>query len=234
MRPRNPPPRTAPTRRLQLGGALAMLATGAGAGPRPPRILAFGDSLTAGYGLPRGKGLVPVLSRRLAQQGRPAILLDGGLSGDTSYGGRVRIGWSLRRGVDAVIVQLGGNDMLSGIPAARAEANFDAILTRAGQGGRPVLLVGIRTPEDHPQRAEWAALWPRLAARHGCLLLADLYAPLAAIPAGDRAPYLLADGVHPSAQGVELIAEALMPRVLALLAMLDPGPARPPGRRLSG
>lgn len=233
MRPRNPAPHAAPTRRLLLGGALAMLAARAGAEPAPPRILAFGDSLTAGYGLPQGKGLVPVLSRRLAQQGRPAILLDGGLSGDTSYGGRVRIGWSLRRGADAVMVQLGGNDMLTGITPARAEANFDAILTRAGQDGRPVLLIGIRTPEDHPQQAEWAALWPRLAARHHCLLLADLYAPLAAIAARDRAAYLLADGTHPSAQGVELIVEALAPKVRDLLAMLHPGPARPPGRDIS-
>lgn len=207
------------SRRLLMGAALGALASRAAGLPAGlPRILAFGDSLTAGHGLKPGEGLVPRLGDWLERQGRPARILDAGLSGDTTYGGRVRIGWSLRQGADAVIVQLGGNDMLMGISPQRAEANLDAILTRAaGAAGRPLLLVGIRSPDGHPQGREWAALWPRLAARHGCLLLADLYAPLAAVPAAARGQYLLADGLHPSARGIDLIVPALGPKVLELM-----------------
>lgn len=110
-----------------------------------PRILCFGDSLTAGYGLAPGEGLVPQLSDWLTLNGHPARLIDGGLSGDTTYGGRVRIKLSMRRHhPDAVIVALGGNDMLRGWQAAQAEENLDAILTAAGRrrkaaaaGGHP-------------------------------------------------------------------------------------------------
>ncbi|WP_405403063.1 arylesterase [Paracoccus sp. Ld10] len=178
-----------------------------------PRILCFGDSLTAGFGLDRDEGLVPQLSGWLAAAGRPADLIDAGLSGDTTYGGRVRIEVSMRRHrPDAVMVELGGNDMLRRWQPADAEANLDAILQTAGSGGRPLLLVGIHAPAGQPEwRRAWSGIWPRLAERHGALLLQDLYAPLARVPAPDRAPLLLQDGVHPSAQGVALIVQHLGP-----------------------
>ena len=185
-----------------------------------PRILCFGDSLTAGYGLGRTEGLVPQLSDWLAAAGRPAQLIDAGLSGDTTPGGRVRIHVSLRRHrPDAVIVQLGGNDMLRGWQPNPAEANLDAILTTAGAGGRPLLLVGIHAPGGDPDwRTGWGQIWPRLAARHDALLLPDLYAPLAAVAPEDRGPLLLRDGVHPSARGVELIVGHLGPVAAELVA----------------
>ncbi|TGN51548.1 arylesterase [Paracoccus liaowanqingii] len=210
------------TRRYLLALTAALpLARPGWAQPAPlPRILCFGDSLTAGYGLGRTEGLVPQLSDWLAAAGRPAQLIDGGLSGDTTTGGRVRIEFSMRRHrPDAVIVELGGNDMLRGWQPEDGEANLDAILTTAGAGGRPVLLVGIHAPGGDPAwRRGWAEIWPRLAARHDTLLLADLYAPLAAVAPDDRGPLLLRDGVHPSAAGVELLVDHLGPVAAELVA----------------
>lgn len=208
------------TRRTLLGAAAAAAVVGGAQAAQAVRVLAFGDSLTAGYGLPAGDGLVPQLQQWLSARGTPATILNGGLSGDTTYGGRVRIGLSLRRHApDAVIVELGGNDMLLRWSPDRAEANLDAILSQAGAGGRPLLLVGIHAPGRRADwRAGWAAIWPRLAERHGTLLLPDLYAPLAAIPRDQRDAFMLADGIHPSARGVALLVEALGPQVQRLLA----------------
>ncbi|CAM3441342.1 arylesterase [Paracoccus nototheniae] len=185
-----------------------------------PRILCFGDSLTAGYGLAPGEGLVPRLSDWLVASGRPAQLIDGGLSGDTTYGGRVRIEVSMRRHrPDAVIVELGGNDMLRGWQPDAGEDNLDAILTTAGTGGRPLLLVGIHAPAGDPAwRRDWGQIWPRLAERHGALLLPDLYAPFAAVAPEARGPLLLRDGVHPSATGVRMLVDHLGPVAADLVA----------------
>lgn len=201
------------TRRHLLAAAAAATLVRPAQAQALPRILCFGDSLTAGFGLGRTEGLVPQLSSWLATAGRPADLIDAGLSGDTTYGGRVRIEVSMRRHrPDAVMVELGGNDMLRRWQPADAEANLDAILQTAGSGGRPLLLVGIHAPAGQPKwRRAWSQIWPRLAERHGALLLQDLYAPLAQVPAPDRAPLLLRDGVHPSAQGVSLIVQHLGP-----------------------
>ena len=201
------------TRRHLLAAAAAATLVRPAQAQALPRILCFGDSLTAGFGLGRTEGLVPQLSSWLAAAGRPADLIDAGLSGDTTYGGRVRIEVSMRRHrPDAVMVELGGNDMLRRWQPADAEANLDAILQTAGSGGRPLLLVGIHAPAGQPEwRRAWSQIWPRLAERHSALLLQDLYAPLAQVPAPDRAPLLLRDGVHPSAQGVSLIVQHLGP-----------------------
>ena len=201
------------TRRHLLAAAAAATLVRPAQAQALPRILCFGDSLTAGFGLGRTEGLVPQLSSWLATAGRPADLIDAGLSGDTTYGGRVRIEVSMRRHrPDAVMVELGGNDMLRRWQPADAEANLDAIMQTAGSGGRPLLLVGIHAPAGQAEwRRAWSQIWPRLAERHGALLLQDLYAPLAQVPAPDRATLLLRDGVHPSAQGVSLIVQHLGP-----------------------
>lgn len=183
-----------------------------------PRIVALGDSLTDGFGLARSAGLVPVLQGWLAARETPARIINHGLSGDTTWGGRVRVHWALRRGADAAIIELGGNDMLLGWSPGQAEANLDVILKVARRGNRPVLLVGIHAPgRDRARRQQWAEIWPRLALRHGTLLLPDLYAPLAAIPRPDRGPYLQPDGIHPSARGVALLADHLGPAVQDLI-----------------
>ncbi|MCG6111412.1 MAG: arylesterase [Paracoccus sp.] len=210
------------TRRSLLAAAAALPLARPARAQSLPRILCFGDSLTAGYGLARSEGLVPQLSAWLAAAGRPADLIDGGLSGDTTYGGRVRLPVSMRRHrPDAVIVELGGNDMLRRWQPAQAEENLDAILTTARSGGRPALLVGIHAPAGDPEwRRAWGRMWPRLAERHGTLLLQDLYAPLAQVPAAQRAPLLLRDGVHPSAEGVRVLVQHLGPVAAQLVAQL--------------
>ncbi|UXU75321.1 MULTISPECIES: arylesterase [unclassified Paracoccus (in: a-proteobacteria)] len=196
--------------------------------PAPPlRVLVFGDSLTEGYGLPRKDGLVPQLQAWLDRRGQDATVLNGGLSGDTTAGGRVRIGYSIaRHRPDAVVVELGGNDLLLGFGPAMVEDNLDSILTQAARRDRPLLLVGIALPDagardipasDSTERAAWAAIWPRLADRHRALLLPNLFQPLYDAPEDYRA-YLQADGLHPSARGVREIVEVLGPKVEELIA----------------
>lgn len=213
-------------RRLALLIGLIFLAglTPLGARAAGIRVLAFGDSLTAGYGLPPEQGLVAQLQGWLHARGhRNVEVVNGGVSGETTAGGRQRIAAAIAEArPDAIIVELGGNDLLSGATPAEAEANLDAILAQARAGNRPVLLVGIAEPErDEARRRAWAGIWPRLAARHGTLLLPNLYAPILSLPQ-ERWPALLqADRIHASAEGVRLIVESLGPKVEELVAPIE-------------
>ncbi|AUH33737.1 arylesterase [Paracoccus tegillarcae] len=205
-------------RSLLAGLTAAALAPRAVLANTGPRIVMLGDSLTEGFGLPASQGMVPVLQGWLAARATPAQIVNHGLSGDTTWGGRVRIRWALRRPADAVIVELGGNDMLLGWSPEQAEENLNNILDVATRNNRPVLLVGIHAPGRRQDwRRRWAEIWPRLAQRHGTLLLPDLYAPLAAIPRENRASYMQRDGVHPSAKGVGLLVQHLGPQVQELI-----------------
>lgn len=194
-----------------------------------PEVLAFGDSLTQGYGLTPGEGLVPQLQGWLATQGTEVQVVNAGVSGDTTAGGRARIDWSLTPGIDAVIVELGGNDLLRGLPPAAARANLDAILATVTARGLPVLLVGLPAPGNYgpAYKAEFDAIWPALAEKYHALLLPDLLAPIAALPPEERAArgLMQGDNIHPSAAGVKLVVAALGPKVLELLAKAQPKPA---------
>lgn len=213
-------------RAFLAGAATVALASMAGATVRPPRVVAFGDSLTEGYGLPPEKALVARLQGWLDARDLPALIVNEGLSGDTTYGGRVRIGWALRRSADAVIVELGGNDILAGLPLKDVEKNLDSIIAQAQGGGRPVLLVGIAPPQKKisADRDMLVAMWDRLATRHQVLLLPDLYGPLWTLPETDWPRYVQADQVHLSAEGVQLVIDSgLGPRVADLLAQIAQG-----------
>ena len=206
-------------------GIYAMKKPGAGGEtPAPLRLLCFGDSLMAGPGLAPPDRFPAQLADWLAAAGAPPLRMRvAALSGDTSYGGRVRIGPALRRPTDAVLVAIGANDMLLGWSAARAEANLDAILTRAGKGGRPVLLLGVgAVGGDADFRAGWDAIWPRLAARHGAFLVPDLYARIRAEEGAARAALLQADGLHANAEGTVLMADTAGPQALALTRAATP------------
>lgn len=196
---------------------LALAAAPLAAGAETLRLLAFGDSLTEGSGLGPVQGLVPQLAAWLRQRGHAVEVVNAGRAGNTTDDGARRIGAELNRyDPDAVIVELGGNDLLGGGPPERAERNLDFILARAGD--RPLLLVGIANPDMDPAaRAAWAAIWPRLAKRHDALLFADLYAPLARRPAQERSRLLQADGIHASAEGIARIVPELGPLVEALI-----------------
>ncbi len=183
--------------------------------------MALGDSLTQGYGLAQGEGLVAQLQAWLAAHGAEVTVVNAGVSGDTTAGGRARLEWSLAEGADALMVNLGGNDMLRGIDPAETRANLDAILAAARARGLPVLLVGLPAPGNYGPgyKAAFDAIFPELAARHGALLAENYFAPLIAPDGrGLRPGTMQPDGIHPSAEGVRAIVEWLGPQVLRLLA----------------
>ncbi|MFN3937992.1 MAG: arylesterase [Gemmobacter sp.] len=197
------------------------LALSAPVAAEPMRLVALGDSLTQGYGLPPEDGFVPQLQRWLAERGRSVEVINAGVSGDTTAGGKARVAWTLADGADAMIVTLGGNDLLRGIAPEVSRANLDAILTEAAARGVAVLLVAMEAPGNYgPQyRAAFDAIYPELAEQHGVLLAGNFLGPLidgTGDAAGLRA-YLQPDGIHPNAQGVARIVEGLGPRVLELL-----------------
>ncbi|MFV2038161.1 MAG: GDSL-type esterase/lipase family protein, partial [Paracoccaceae bacterium] len=122
------------------------LAPGGPTTAEPVTIAALGDSLVQGYGLARDLGFVPQLQRWLDNQGLAVVVINAGVSGDTTAGGRARIGWTLGADIDALIVSLGANDALRGVDPAASKANLDAILATATARAVPVLLVGIQAP----------------------------------------------------------------------------------------
>lgn len=188
----------------------------------PATLVAFGDSLTAGYGLPSEDGFVPQLEAWLHGHGVEVTVRNAGVSGETTAGARARIEWTLSEAADAMIVTLGGNDLLRGIPPEEARANLDAILTRADEMGLSVLLVPMAAPGNYgpDYKASFDAIYPELAARHGAQLAEPFLAPILALPDRQAAlsGYMQPDGIHPNARGVGLIVEALGPNVLRLLA----------------
>lgn len=190
----------------------------------PVTLLALGDSLTQGYGLPQGDGLVPQLQAWLQAHGHRVNIVNAGVSGDTTAGGRARIGWSLTPDVQAVMIALGGNDMLRALPPAQTRANIDAMLSEVNKRGLPVLLAGLSAPGNYGPDYQNAfnAIWPEMAAAHGAVLVPDLLAPLAALSPEERAArgLMQADNIHPSAAGVKLVVEALGPQVETLLAQV--------------
>jgi len=202
--------------------ALAVLAFLAAAGPAAAgvKIVAIGDSLTAGYGLEQGTGFVPQLDDWLAAHGHPdAEVVNMGVSGDTTAGGKARLGWALAEGGDAVIVALGGNDLLRGIDPKASRANLEAMLTELDERGLPVLLAGLPAPNNYgPEwKAEFEAMYPELAEEHGAILQPSF------LEGVDDPSLMQADGIHPNAEGVARMVEAIGPKVLELIARAEAG-----------
>ncbi|SPH16775.1 Esterase TesA [Defluviimonas aquaemixtae] len=185
-------------------------------------IIALGDSLTAGYGLPAEAGFVPQMQAWLVAEGVEAHIVNAGVSGDTTAGALARLDWALAPEADAVIVTLGGNDLLRGLPPEEARANLDTILSRIAARGLPVLLVPITAPGNYgPEyKAAFDAIYIDLAAEHGALLSEPFLAPILVLPDRQAAmtEYVQPDGLHPNAKGVALVVEALGPEVERLLA----------------
>jgi acyl-CoA thioesterase I len=181
-------------------------------------VVAFGDSLTAGYGLRPGEGFAPRLEAALRAQKVPARVHNAGVSGDTSAAGRARLSWTLNAlkvKPDLVILELGGNDMLRGIRPDQTRANLDAIMSDLKRRGIKVLLAGmLASPNMGPQYGQaFNTLYPALARKHG----AQLYPFFMRGVAGNRA-LLLKDGLHPNAQGVTVVVRGILPTVRASLA----------------
>ncbi|MFN4155102.1 MAG: arylesterase [Paracoccaceae bacterium] len=211
-------------RNLTFTLALPVSVAGA-AYAEPVTVLALGDSLTAGYGLPEAEGLVPQLNQWLAEQGAEVTVLNGGVSGDTSAGGLSRLAWSLTPEVDALIVTLGGNDLLRGLQPRLTRSNIEAILTEAQARQLPVMLVGMVAPGNFgPEyKAAFDQLYPDLATQYGAQLIDSFFGlidPDATDP-GQISQYMQADGLHPNAAGVKKAVDSLGPQILTLVDTLD-------------
>jgi acyl-CoA thioesterase-1 len=186
----------------------------------PAKLLVFGDSLVAGYGLPQGSAFPDQLGESLRADGYDVILINGGISGDTTAGGASRIVWSLSNPPDAVIVVLGGNDALRGLPADDMEANLEEILAAIQSENLPVLLAGMRAPAnmggDFGKAFDQAFLNAAQKGRQGGTPL--IFYPffldgVALDPALNQN-----DGIHPNADGIAVIVERIRPSVDELLA----------------
>jgi acyl-CoA thioesterase-1 len=191
--------------------------SGAGQAANPIRILALGDSLTAGYGLPSGEGFADQLEARLKARGFPVRVFNAGVSGDTSAGGLARLDWALADRPDIAIVELGANDGLRGIEPEAMRSNLDAILRRLRDAGVRVLLTGMRAPPNLGRTYEDAfnRVFPELARKHGVAFYPFFLDGVAADPAFNQP-----DGIHPNRRGVAEIVDRIAPYVVRLLAAL--------------
>lgn len=184
-------------------------------------ILAFGDSLYAGYGLQRGQSLPDAVQARLRAQGINAKLVNAGVSGDTSAAGRQRLAFSLNnlpRTPDLVLLGLGGNDVLRQISPTETRANMVAMLDELKKRGIPVMLTGMVAPPNlGPDFAgQFNSIWPDLAAKYGATLYPFILDGVIGNPA-----LMQRDRVHPTAQGVARIADKVAPLVAERLERLE-------------
>ena len=204
---------------------IAALLSGGAARAEPVDILALGDSLTQGYGLVEQEGFVRQLHEWLTERGHDVRIVNGGVSGDTTAGGLSRVAWSLTPEIDAMIVALGGNDLLRGIPPETARSNLDGILQVAAERDLEVLLIGMTAPGNYGQEYKQAfdAIYPALAERYGTLYLDDFFAGLrgddGAMP--DTGRFMQPDGIHPNAEGVERVVDAIGPEVETLIGRVE-------------
>ena len=179
-----------------------------------PRIVVLGDSLTAGYGLPTKEAFPARLQAALEARGIDIDVVDSGVSGDTSAGGRARLGLVLAEPPRAVILELGANDGLRGLKPAATEENLDAIIGELRQRRIRVLLAGMYAPpnlgKDYGQA--FNAVYPRLSKVHSIPLYPFFLDGVAGVPELNQA-----DGIHPNAKGVDVIVERILPYVLKLL-----------------
>lgn len=185
-------------------------------------IAALGNYLTQGYGLPIDDGFVPQLEAWLQAHGVDVVMINAGVSGDTTAGGLSRVEWTLTPNVDAMIVNLGGNDLLRGLDPSMSRANLDGILRTAHEAGVDLLLVGLDAPNNFgPEyKAAFDAMYPELAQKYGLELYENFFAPLedSTDLAAARALYMQQDGIHPNAVGVRKIVNGIGPAVLGLIA----------------
>jgi acyl-CoA thioesterase I len=198
---------------LVLAFALPMRAPAAAA-ERPVRIVALGDSLTAGLGLPADRAFPAQLERALKAKGLAVEVSNAGVSGDTASGGLARLDWSVPEGTDAVIIALGANDMLRGIDPKVTRRALEAIVRRLAQRRVVVLLAGMRAAAnfDSEYRRDFDAIYPELAVRHGLLLYPFFLDGIAGEGGLNQA-----DGLHPNAAGVGAIVSGILPKVEELI-----------------
>jgi acyl-CoA thioesterase-1 len=201
---------------LSAGAALAQ-APAAGA-PKPIKMVVLGDSLSAGLGLSASAAFPQRLQKSLKDNGIAVDMINAGVSGDTSSGGRDRLDWSVPQGTDAVIVELGANDALRGTDPAVTRAALSDIVSRLKARGIAVLLCGMVAPPNYGSdySARFNAIYPDLAKSFGVPLYPFFLEGVAA-----NATLNQADGLHPTAEGVEVIVKNILPSVEAFLGAVS-------------
>lgn len=218
-----------PLRRYGGGGRLvnaglafllfaAILACADPAAARPLKILALGDSLTAGHGLERADSFTVRLESALQADGYDVQVVNAGVSGDTSAGGLSRLAWALADEPDAAIVELGANDGLRGLDPRATYDNIDAIVGQLKEAGVAVLLTGMLAPPNLGAEygADFESVYPRVAEKHGVMLYPFFLDGVAA-----KRELNQSDTIHPNAAGVAVIVERILPDVKRLLDGLE-------------
>jgi acyl-CoA thioesterase-1 len=178
------------------------------------RVAVLGDSLTAGFGLPEAQAFPARLEAALQARGHKVRITNAGVSGDTTAGGKARLDWTLADKPQIVIVELGANDAMRGMDPAQTEANLDDIVARAKASGAKILLAGMLAPPNYGRdyQQKFDQLYPRLAQKHGVPLYPFFLDGVAMDPKLNQQ-----DGIHPSAAGVDIIVEKILPAVEALV-----------------
>lgn len=200
---------------LMTGEALAQSPSAAPA--KPVKIVAFGDSLTAGLGLPANQSFPVRLQKALESKGIKVDMINAGVSGDTTSSGRDRLDWSIPEGTEAVILELGANDAMRGTDPKVTRAALSDILTRLKARKIAVLLCGMIAPPNYGAEyaARFNAIYPELAQQFGVPLYPFFLEGVAA-----EAKLNQADGIHPTAEGVDLIVKSILPAVEAFLGTI--------------
>jgi len=182
---------------------------------KPVKIVALGDSLTAGYGLPASDAFPVKLERALTAKGQSVELINAGVSGDTASGGLARLDWSVPEGTDAVILELGANDALRGIDPAVTRKALGAIVRRLQERHIAVLLCGMLAPPnmgvDYGQ--SFAAIYRDLASANNLVFYPFFLDGVTA-----ERNLLQGDGLHPTAAGIDVVVAAILPKVEELMA----------------
>ncbi len=182
------------------------------------RIVALGDSLTAGYGLPRNAAFPKQLELELKKRGKNVRIANAGISGDTASGGLARLAWAVPKGTDAVILELGANDALRGINPAATRTALEKIVAKLKQRGIKVLIAGMIAPAGMGERygRNFSAIYADLAVKYDAVYYPFFLKGIALDPALN-----LPDGLHPNKEGVKIIVRNILPSVLDLIKRIS-------------
>ena len=207
-----------------VGAGILLAASGLSASQgaaATPVIVAFGDSLTAGLGLPEKDSFPAQLERALKARGQEVKVVNAGVSGDTAAAGLARLDWAMPDDASAVIVELGANDALQGLDPAATKVTLEKIITELKARGLPILLAGMEAPRNMGKDYvdQFRALYADLATSYDLILYPFF---LDGVALDDK--YTLGDGLHPNAEGVARIVDGIMPKVEELLAKAKPKP----------
>ena len=185
-------------------------------------LLIIGDSLVQGFGLPQEDGFVRQLNKKLIDDGMKVHLVNGGVSGDTTAGGLARLDWSITNEIDAVVVSLGANDMLRGLPPKHSKSNLKKIIQKLRDRNLPILLVGIKSIGNYGSdyKAKFDNIYYDLAKEFDLLLYPDLLSPILNKEDVNLADYYQSDKLHPNAAGVHLMVEGIKPFLADLIELV--------------